>query len=785
MLKDAYQKYRAKGFVMLRTVKHRKFSAESGRYPERKNEEYKDGETGYAAIVPPEIIIVDNDSYKDEGESFNAFLSDMGYKPSDIVAFAKTPSGGEHYAFVNPYPTKIIGSTKRYPKLDVFTGYQSVIPCVGTVAENKQGKLGTYTWGDDNFEEDIVLNAWNEKFLELFAMRERGERHANDYDDLSLAEKENEMPDEEVVMMIEQIPNNTLDYDGIYLPIAMALYDRYEGGERGLELFQQFCAKIEDNDPEQNAKKWQNGNFKSSQITYKRLRKMYKTMYFSHQINTAKSEDELFDVMSEIKAIPSMLVDNVDYRKEYATVINSKFKDLKKAGITISRVPQIPKILSLMECKHDIKPIEAEATKIYLCNGSHYVQHKEDFFDDLTAQMVGKYLKSFRYTKDEIEGMLEGMIVIRKIKTIANYLIERSVEFTLEQRGENVPDLLKVTNPLANIKLIDENQDILNDFLNDIWAGKIDDIIKIIALTIKFKETKRNRLMIVAPSDVGKSSILEYLGFQKTKMKNLVKAMGGDKGLGADIINGIRSSGLLLIDEVEHALPSEFKDMDERIQVDQFGSGGTQVIPLHFTGMTATHSTATSYTSDEIRNRLMQVELVPSEVKHTLVQSPYYLADKDAYTNTVRSYLLRRFKELIHSDCSFDELLELRERYKVAVSEIFADNLIQISEHLIEVFKGQVTTNGEIILRDGFYYIKRKTDVKKEAIDILNEFHKTSNIDVGKYSERLYHHFVPDRVGRNIKIDGIAMRYYQMNLSAYYEDKEQEVIDDFDIIEEN
>lgn len=787
MLRDAYEKYRSKGFVMLRTVKHRKFSKETGGYAERQNDEYKEGETGYAAIVPPDIIIVDNDSYKDGGEGFNAFLSDMGYKASDIVAFAKTPSGGEHYAFVNPYPTKIIGLKNRYPNLDVFTGYQSVIPCVGTVALNKHGELGTYTWADDNFEEDVILNPWNEKFLELFEMRERGESLANDYDDLSLGEKENEMPDDEVVMMIERIPNEELNYDGVYLPIAMALYDRYEGGERGLELFQQFCAKVkEGNDPEQNAKKWDSGHFKSSQITYKRLRKMYKTMYFAHQINTAKSEKDLSKVISEMRKVEKFMVDDVDLRTTYATKINAKYKELKKQGVPIARVPHVSAILKEATPEQTRSASETPVkTKLYLCDGKYYVQHGVDLFENIPMNVMAKYLRSFGYGKDEIEAITDSPIAVRDIRRVPDYLIKEDVVFRLEHRGSNAPDLSQRYNPLSNIELFDEDDDVLHDFLQDVWAGKIDDIVKLIALTIKFGERKLNRLMLVAPSNSGKSEIFKHLGFQKITMPRLLAGMRGDKGVGAQVIDGIRRTGLLLIDEANDALPSDVKDMDETLQLDQFQKGGTQILRLHFTGLTSTHKTATSYNSDELYNRFLQVELKRDEMRHTIMESELFLKDSETYTKIVRSYMLRTFNEWLHSNATVNDLRELQDKYRLPVNDTFSDILMQISEEVIDVYRNGASHDGDILVQGGVYYLKKKSDLKNQIKQLLEQVHKTTNIDIGKYTERMFEHFLSDSEGKSIRLGDKVVKYYRLNLTPYYEDKEQEIINDFDVLEED
>lgn len=792
MLKYAYDRYRSHGFVMLVTAKNQKFSAEVGAYSDRVNDEFSSTATGYAAIVPPEIIIVDNDSYKDDGVSFDKFLADMGYTKNQITPFAKTPSGGEHYAFINPYPEKRIGAKqgvdKKYPYLDVFTGYQSVIPCVGTVAFSKHlNDLGTYEWSDDNFEEDIILNTWNAKFLTLFDMRDRGESESEEYDDISYVRKAEALSDDEVERMLDLIPNKTLDYDGVYLPVGMALYDRYQGEDKGLDLFQKFCAKVEvGNDPTQNAKKWNNGNFKGDMITFKKLPKLFKSMYFKDKIEMATSEETITEVIDEIKAIDDMRVDEKDLREEYAKQINAKYKQLKKTlekeGKQLSgRIPQISRILTDMTPDPVHDPLEAEGkTKLYLCNGNHFIQHGVDLFENIQQGVIGRYLRSFGYTKDESEGMVEFITAVREIRKVPDYMIKEPVLFKLEERGTNAPDLVQRYNPLFDVVLVAEDDAILHDFLNEIWAGKIDDIVRLVALTIKFKEKKLNRLMLVAPSNAGKSEVFKHLGFQKITMPRLTAAMRGDKGVGIQVIDGIKRTGLMLIDEANDALPSDIKDMDEYIQLDQFGKGGTQVVKLHFTGLTSTHKTATSYNSDELYNRFLQIELTRDEMQHTIMESSIYMSDTAKYTTVVQSYMLRKFTEYLHSNATYEELGELQQKYRLPVNDTFTETLLQISEEVIEIYKGGVTNSGDIVKHGNHYFIKRKSDLRNQINMLVNQLHQTSNIDTGKYGERLFEHFLPTKEGKSLKIDGNSMKYYQLNLTPYYEDKQQEIINHFD-----
>ena len=75
-------------------------------------------------------------------------------------------------------------------------------------------------------------------------------------------------------------------------------------------------------------------------------------------------------------------------------------------------------------------------------------------------------------------------------------------------------------------------------------------------------------------------------------MQRLLNGLKGDKGVGTKVVDGIKASGLLLIDESNKPLESEIKDMDKVVYLDEFGAGGgTQKIKLHFTTLTSTPQT--------------------------------------------------------------------------------------------------------------------------------------------------------------------------------------------------
>jgi len=332
ILKDAYEQYRSQGFILQKSAKHEKHAHRKGSYTERENEPWDDNATGYVAIIPPSLIIVDNDKYQDEGESFKQLLKDLGISKSDKPEpFALTPSGGEHYAFHNPNPELVVGNlNKKYPALDIYAGYQSVVPIVGTTVLNKQDKLASYEWG--TFDDNLIVNPWMDVMSEVLELRPRAEKRQQEYDDLDIAIKADDMSEQEVIDLIARMPED-LDYD-TWLHVGMAIYDRFGGSDKGYEYFKDFSEKSSNKyDEDFTYGKWHNGHLVPDSITYKRLRTVARDS-FIYDIESRIAESEEFDdILEEIKANPSIGakgVKDADMRLKLAQDINARMKELKQ-----------------------------------------------------------------------------------------------------------------------------------------------------------------------------------------------------------------------------------------------------------------------------------------------------------------------------------------------------------------------------------------------------------------------------------------------------------------------
>lgn len=794
-LKDSYEQYREVGFILQKSAKYKKHAFREGAYAERENEPYEENATGYVGIIPPNIIVVDNDKYEDDGKSFKKLCKNLGVKPEDLTPFALTPSGGEHYAFTNPDPELVVGNLgKSYPALDIYAGYQSVLPIVGTTVKNKQGELASYEWGDDLLE-CFVINPTPENLQEVLNMRKRVDASTLQYDedDAKILEDFNStrMPDDEIDEILAKLPAD-LHYDD-WLAVAMSLYDRYAGSDIGLQKLLAFGERSPNkNNPQWTETKWRSGHFKPTQTTYKRLYSLanevdVEEMRLEIEQAGPKELDKLVEKIRKTPALNTRTKKDNAVRSDLAVAMNLRQKELKKQG-KLSKVTQARTIEKELVHQKTLEEIMEEGAdvdiQVFLTGNSYNVRIGSMLIEELSEASVKKHLSAYGIGKEVAEVYIREAKVISEIVKTTDYMLDKPISYVIEesQAIEKLPLLAVVKDPFHDVADYIPDEEIIDDFFNKVWNGKAKDILELIALTIKFKEWKLNRLMIVAPSDTGKTTLTEHLGFQKIHMKRLLASMRGDKGIGGNVINGLKNSGLLLIDEANKALEQDIKDMDREIYLDEFGAkGGTQRIRLHFTALTSTHKAATRNSSDELYNRFLQVELTSEEMEYPITKSEVYRRDTDRYSEVVQKYSQYHFKECL-KDPNYDKeyLHELQAKYRLPLNADLDEFLYTISDEVIEHIRTSTTPSGDIIERDGTHYIKRKTDLHHLIEDLLTEM---PNIDTGKYSDKMINHFIQAKA-KSIKVDGKPTKYYPITLRSFVLNEDDRIIDMFENLDE-
>jgi hypothetical protein len=780
-LKFAYDEYRENGFKLLKKNANDKFAYQTKgkQLSEVAHEEFEETAQGYVGIIPESLIIVDNDKY-DEENQFEQLLEDLNlnYVPEP---FCITPSGGEHYAFKNPYPDLVVG-LHGYKAVDIYGGYQSVIPIVGSKAKSKvDGTIKIYEWADDLIE-GFVVNEFDERMHEVFKLRERAVGTPDEWDEdgLSLAIKENEMPDDEVDELLTQIPDN-VDYD-TWLAVGQCLYERFEASEAGLNRWVEFSSSsVEKYDEVFTIKKWNMGHLKPTRTKYTRLRSIvneFKLSNLKSEISNA-GEKKLTKLIKQIAETPHLNTrSNLDasMREDLAKEINTRLKKLKADNPEV-KVIQARTIVKSLEHIPTVEELEETGNgsdiDIYTMGKSYGLRIGNKFIPNLTESFVMKHCVNYGVSPVVVKSHLKQCVTITDYKVRSDYNITKDLEFTYEKsKQEHEPDYLVIKNkPINNLlrMLTDETDDeIEHDFFENIWQGKAEDIIKLTALSIRFKADKKNQLMLVTPTSFGKTRMMKHIGFGEVGMETLLGAFQGD-GIGSEVLAPIQATGLMLINEVDEAIPKRFKELENEMQVKEFGAaGGTRSVPLHFLVFTSTHDTAILKASDEVAERVMFMQLNYEDSKYNLTESPVFNRDREFYTTIVRNKMVRLFMHYLYeADLVKNDLYKLQDKYRLHPSEDLEGIVEEIRDNTLnEIRKGLLGGGTD---NYGRLYVTRKSDVRDYVESLLLDH---SGLDLGKYTSIILSKLYTGEVG---KTRG-SRRYFVNNMV--------DIIDEFDDLDD-
>ena len=723
----------------------------------------------YGGIPPKDMMVLDVDikGGKEGDTSFQKFLKDFAI---ELKANVSTPSGGYHvYVKIPSLPDGVKNFKKRqerYPDID-FIGHGTEFVMLGEQEVEGYGVYQLFDIGAQSITNDLQLF---EQCLDYRLERKEGSTYEDIDRDMHFMSRPSA---EEIKSYLDRISPD-LGYDEGWRDVIMALNQWDLGGEEGLALAKEWSQKAllycpSDDEIETN---YHQNEASSPDFWHKliSIANRQDVLRIETAMIEAKTTDELVEIAASVGRTP---IKNED-RERLAEKWRERFNEVDNpSGM---RRPHKSTVLNkLMRYTPASEQVdEATLPKVVMVGSTFRIIHGEVLSDEFTISTVKKALGNIGCKENEIETIMTNVKQVHVLRQTPDYLIKEKLKFEFEEIGNTKFYRLFVKkNPLYNWRAAASDEEIENDFFNRVWGGKVDDIVRIIALSIKTNERKLNRLMLVAPSNTGKSELFSHMGFQKITMKRLVHAMNADKGVGSQVIEGIRETGFLLIDEANTQLTAEIKDMDKELHIDQFGKGGTQVIPLLFTALTSTHKTATRNSSDELYNRFLQVEMTNSE--YTLSDSHLFHENRDRYTEVVKSRMITLFLETLHGEEGKEELAQLQEKYRLPVNNDLDEFLYEVSEKVIEMAKSNM--NSDVFMeKAGTTYVRSKTALRDTIEDLLKEL---PSIDHGKYSDLLMGHFIEgERV--SIKINGKPVKFYRMNIGTYTKDENQKVVDMFD-----
>lgn len=720
----------------------------------------------YGGVPPSDMMVLDVDvkNGKNGASSYQDFLCDVNLSLDTMCSNVVTPSGGYH-VYVGIEDGELYKKRQsKYPDIDFIVHGREFIVLGG---QNIEG-YGEYEIVST--DKRFIFNKELDSFLE-----KRLAYSKSSYEDIDEFEHMSDRPKEyEVIAFLDKIDPD-LGYDEGWRDVVMALNHWDLGGERGFELLKEWNEKstFYNMDEDELREKYEQNQASAPNFYNKLVGLANKSdkQSFGNRIDKAVNTKELTEILEDIQY---STLDN-GKRLEFGKQIQDKWNKVEKSD-PLHRKPTDKTLPSRVAKKTNAESVpENDIPQIFMVGTMNYILEGKTLMKDIAVGGLKKVLKNMGYKEGEIEAGIAKTKQVVELKETPDYLIEDDLVHELKQiEAKGLYEMIVKHNPLYDWVGLATDEAIENDFFQTLWKGKVDDIVKIIALSIKTGERKLNRLMIVAPSNTGKTEIFNHLGFQKIVMKRLVSAMNGDKGVGSQIIDGLKRSGFMLIDEANTALTSEIKDMDKELHIDQFGKGGTQVIPLMFTALTSTHATATRNASDELYNRFLQVEL--NQPDYTLNDSELFKENRDRYSEVVKTYMINLFLDTLGGSEGKKELHALQEKYRLPLNSDLDEFLYEVSEKIITFIKTTAGYDTNILVRAGEYFLVRKKELSDTITDMLKEL---PSIDHGKYAEKLMKHFITDDK-KSVRVGDTIKKVYPINLVTFTADKEQQIKDMFD-----
>ncbi len=358
------------------------------------------------------------------------------------------------------------------------------------------------------------------------------------------------------------------------------------------------------------------------------------------------------------------------------------------------------------------------------------------------------------------------LTVIHSVKYEVDFLqpTEYRVDIDMERR-EVI--LVARTNPTDNWANNDDyDMEIVREYNDKIFSGKLEDLIRIIMLSIKFKEDKRNKLLLTGSSNKGKSEVFRQMNFFSVNSITFKQGMEGTKGWGNEQADELGRVGLLLIDDIDHVPGLEFKSLTDTIEI-TINHRGRPSLPLKFLAMTSTHSGIFDGAGDEIINRVLHMGLGKDFV---FDDSLLWEQNPDAYRENTIKYIRSLMLRVLGENSSRHELAALQKKYRMSGDNILGE---AIRRTVVDIYEALEPDEGYTagfnipneIVTDGKHAGKRvtmnKMDIKMHIRERLKVYAAGTTIDFKKYENDILGSILEDE---RIKVKGARM--YEITLKG-------------------
>lgn len=390
--------------------------------------------------------------------------------------------------------------------------------------------------------------------------------------------------------------------------------------------------------------------------------------------------------------------------------------------------------------------IEPKGIEIYLLGDKYIVIDDGHPYNNLTKQTALTHWTKAGKDKDDF---IKELVILKAVEYNVDYF--NPSEHILRDQVLTV-----ITNPTYSWQTdIDIDENVINDYENKVLNGQLKKLVRVIIWSMRMKENKLNKLLLVGESNKGKTEFARLLGFAEMSAKDFVKILNSDRKWSKSESERLLSCGLLLADDIIHDLPLSIKNVSDTITLDIMYSGHT-VHPMKFMLMTSTHSSVISTMNDELKNRILIMEIGG---KYTFNDSPYFQKDPKKYREHTEAYIKKLILTCINEDFSSKEFRKLQDELRAPKYNERDEILEMVREQIINAVRvGQLV----VTHYKKHYAIKRKNDLKKLIIKILRQEFDDHRIDLTKETAALLNEFISDKRNISINDNGMSEKYYEV-----------------------
>lgn len=671
------------------------------------------------------------------------------------------------------------GSQDKNNNIDTVVG--------GTVCPFEySGKEETISYNVISDAEVIEIEEWDEIY-DLLPIKQ----DTPDDDDISVNDTYEKLTLDEVESALSFIPSYSVDEkkpetsDGIsYQDWIEVMASAFKATDE--DVYEVLKAWSSKNNPEFNENEFdykynsqiKEGNFGKNISASKLLRwamnaKTTKTIKRLEKASTIKDMTAIFKHKGWL-AYPQVFEEvAVD---EIAKAYQSKAKEIEPDKKT-PRIDTIKNIIAEATNKVEIEKaksatedfiIAVSSDRYFICN-----KNKERIAEKKAKGQVVDYLKKETGIPQKILNQVLDDLTINISEVIykANFTQKEGVKFLVKKHPTRfeLDNILEVNiNPLQKIKEMKYDEKIINDFTQNIWGDSLDEIIKLIALTVKY-EHKKNLIAIIGGASIGKSSLGIPLEAPIIELSNFIAAMDStSKGIAKAEIEAMMRCSIAVIDECSTVLPEAMKSMALG-SVNLYGFGaGRYSVPLKCSILTSTHDTLATGADKQMADRMC---LVKPDSKYSLLESSVLQQDHERYKFQTQHYIASKFKEFFNADTTLADLIELHDKFAVEVASEEIDDLIY--DDVIESFNSGINDNhAPYSEAQGVYGVVNKTYLRSLIKDCVKN----------------YEVFEEDRVINNVmkKVMPDSQKKIMINGKKFVKTIiEKNIVDDFEAMPKN